>query len=75
MTLEQLEQEAMSLDDESRIRLAEKLYGSVTAQYPDIQDAWVQECERRMKAYDSGQAEFTSGEEFIQELRSLRSKT
>ena len=46
---------ALSLPDESRAVLAEKLLDSLGDKIPqDIEEAWIKEAERRLQAYREG---------------------
>ena len=72
MTLHEIEQQARTLSAEERARLAEVLLESL--QEPplaDIEAAWEQEIEKRLAAYDCGEAETFSAEDVFAEARRL----
>ncbi len=53
-SLEQVEEQALSLKAEERARLAEVMLESLAAPLADIEEAWAQEIEQRVTAYDRG---------------------
>ena len=53
-SLEQVEEQALSLSAEERARLAEIMLESLSAPQAEIEAAWTQEIERRVAAYDRG---------------------
>jgi putative addiction module component (TIGR02574 family) len=55
MTIEQLEAEAMSLPQDERARLAQRLIASLDGD-GGLEDAWSAEAERRLRALESGKA-------------------
>jgi len=63
-TLEDLEAAAMSLSDDDRVALAERLLTSVHFD-PRVQDAWLDEAERRYARMQSGEDPGLSIEEFF----------
>jgi Putative addiction module component len=73
-TLEQIENEVLSLPEESRARLMERLLFSLQGQgAPDEEDiarAWVEEAERRDHEMSSGSEEGLPAEKVLSKLRS-----
>lgn len=73
-TLEQIEDEVLSLPEESRARLMERLLLSLQGQgTPDDEDiarAWVEEAERRDDEMSSGSEEGLPAEKVFSKLRS-----
>ena len=53
VSLAKIEAEALQLSAEERVRLAEHLLASVSAD-PEIEEAWAEEIERRMAEVDAG---------------------
>ena len=51
--LEKIEAEALQLSIEERVRLADRLLASVSAD-PSIEEAWVEEVERRLAEVEAG---------------------
>ena len=67
---EKLRDAALELPVEERSWLAEQLLDSArTKRERDIEEAWIVEVERRMKAIEDGTAELIPGEQVIRELR------
>ena len=54
MQVQDIVDEALKLDEEQRIRIAELLMASLGPPDPAIEQAWVNEAARRLKAYDEG---------------------
>lgn len=72
MSIEELEAEAMRLDPEERVRLGEKLLGSVPPTL-DFKDEWAEEVDRRVEEIRSGRAKLvSSGDMFREALESLK---
>jgi hypothetical protein len=73
-TLEQIEDELLSLSEESRVRLIERLLFSLQRQAtPDEEDiarAWVEEAERRDHEMSGGSEEGLPAEKVFSKLRS-----
>ena len=61
---------ALSLPDESRAVLAEKLLDSLGDKIPqDIEEAWIKEAERRLQAYREGKIKAIPAEEVFRTLQ------
>lgn len=75
MTFEELESEALKLPIKGRAELAHRLLHSLHEEEeeevgdPDIQQAWVEEAERRHQEFLEGKAESIPGEQAIEEVR------
>jgi putative addiction module component (TIGR02574 family) len=67
-TVEELEAQALRLAPDERVRLADRLLASLSAD-PEVDDAWAAEIERRLAELDSGQAEAVPLEEAIARAR------
>ena len=52
-SLAKIEAEALQLPAEERVRLADHLLASVSAD-PEIEDAWIEEVERRLAEVEAG---------------------
>ena len=68
-SIEVLEAEVLGLSVDERSRLLERLITSLDAD-PEIQEAWVQEAERRDAEVDSGAVSLVPGEQVLSRLRS-----
>lgn len=69
-TLDEIRDEALGLGVEERGALADSLWESfLTPEEREIQDAWIEEAERRIAAYEAGQTKAIPAEEFFRELR------
>jgi putative addiction module component (TIGR02574 family) len=53
-SLEQVEEQALSLSPEDRAKLAEVMLESLAAPLAEIEEAWAQEIEQRVAAFDRG---------------------
>jgi putative addiction module component (TIGR02574 family) len=73
MTLRVLEKEALELPPRSRVRLAEKIMESIDDYAdPDLESAWGDEIERRVKEIESGAVEgIPAGQVMINARRAL----
>jgi putative addiction module component (TIGR02574 family) len=71
MKLTELESEALRLDPRSRARLAERLLGSLDdLAEAEVEDLWLDEAERREKAWDAGEVAGIPADQVLRELRS-----
>jgi len=69
MKLSELENEALRLDPRSRARLAERLIGSLDdLSEAEIEGLWLDEAERRERAWDAGEVEGIPAEQVLREL-------
>jgi putative addiction module component (TIGR02574 family) len=53
-SLKQVEEQALSLNPEERAKLAEVMLESLSMPLAEIEEAWSQEIEQRVTAYDRG---------------------
>ena len=71
----EIEKSALSLDRKSKARLVEKLLQSMRANIdPEIEQAWIEEVEKREESLKSGEASLHSSEEVIKQARELLRK-
>lgn len=70
MREEDVETLAMELGKASRARLAKKLLVSVDEE-DEIESAWAEEVERRVREIDAGEVELIPGDQVMDEIRSL----
>ncbi|HEY0371869.1 MAG TPA: addiction module protein [Thermoanaerobaculia bacterium] len=69
-TLEQIRNDALQLPVEDRMQLMEALHDSVmTAEERDVEQAWIEEAERRYQDWKAGRARGIPGEEVMARLR------
>jgi putative addiction module component (TIGR02574 family) len=69
-TQEQIAQQALALPADVRAELAEKLWASLEgAEQAEIDKAWAEEADRRMKAIEAGEMEVVDGSEIRKLLR------
>ena len=61
---------ALALDVDERTILIAQLSESLHEQVdPEIEQAWIEECQRRWSAYERGEADARPAEEVFEELR------
>lgn len=71
-TLKELEQQARSLSPEERASLAESLLESLQAGHiAEVEAAWAKEIERRVAAYERGDATLVPAEEVFAKARRI----
>lgn len=70
-TLEQLEQQALSLNAEERAKLAEVVLESLTIPLAAVEDAWAHEIEQRVAAYDRGEMRVYDAEDVFAEAEHI----
>ncbi len=69
-TLDELRDEVMELGVEERGALADSIWESfLTDEEREIQDAWIEEAERRLEEYRSGKVKSVPYEEVMARLR------
>ena len=72
MTAKTLEDQALSLPPEERVRLIQRLLLSLDNLSPgEIEDLWLAEAERRARELESGQVESVPAEEVWRKVRAL----
>ena len=67
--LRNIEQQASALSAEDRARLAERMLESLQPSIADIEDAWAEEIEDRVNAFDQDEMSTHSAEEVFAEAR------
>lgn len=68
--LKEIEHSALNLDPENKARLANKLLQSIYGEIEqDIEQAWIQEVQKRRESLKSGEASLHSSTEVISEAR------
>ena len=70
-SLKQVEEQALSLVPEERAKLAEVILESLSTPLAEIEDAWAQEIERRVAAYDRGDVPSYAAEDVFAEAERL----
>jgi len=66
----EIEDSALSLDRISQARLADKLLKSIHGEIdPDIEQAWIQEVQKRKESLESGEASLYPASEVLKEAR------
>lgn len=70
-SLEQLEDQALSLSPEERAKLAEVMLESLNAPLADIEDAWAHEIEQRVAAYDRGEIQAYAAKDVFAEAKRI----
>lgn len=75
-TAEDLFREALALSEEEREKLVRLLTMRPDASFasPDVDPAWLDECERRLRAIDRGEMDLTPAEEAHRQARQEISK-
>ena len=64
-----LASDAALLPKEDRLALVERIMETVYPTDPDVDAAWIQECEARTAAYERGEVETFDADEVLAELR------
>lgn len=74
MTVEDIEREALLLEEDERVRLGEKLMASVRSEpEPEIVQLWAIEAQRRLDEFEQGLTDDMPEEEVFRQVReSLR---
>lgn len=70
-SLKQVEEQALSLSPEERAKLAEVMLESLATPLADIEEAWAQEIEQRVAAYDRGDIPSYSAEDMFAEAKRI----
>jgi putative addiction module component (TIGR02574 family) len=70
-SLKQLEEQALSLDAEERAKLAEVMLESLNVPLAEIEEAWAQEIEKRVAAYDRGEMSAYAAEDVFAEAKRI----
>jgi hypothetical protein len=68
--IKEIEKSALNLDRKSKARLADLLLKSIHGDIdPEIEQAWIQEVEKREKSLESGEASLFSSSKVLDEAR------
>ena len=59
---------------EQRARIADHILQTLNAPDPDIELAWIQEVEKRVKEYEKGKVELIPAQEVFKSLREITRK-
>ena len=70
-SLKRIEERARALSAEDRARLAESMLESLHARLSEIEDAWTDEIERRVAAFDRGEIPAYPAEDVFAEARRM----
>ena len=71
-SLKQIEDQARSLTPEDRAKLAESMLESLHSPLAEIENAWNEEIERRVAAFDRGEIPAYQSEDVFAEARRIR---
>jgi putative addiction module component (TIGR02574 family) len=71
-SLKQIEDQARALTPEDRAKLAESMLESLHAPLAEIEQAWNEEIERRVAAFDRGEIPAYPAEDVFAEARRIR---
>lgn len=69
MTSAELTTEILKLPREEIVRVVEALLDRINPVAPEVDDAWGQEVERRLDAFEKGEISATDGESAMRNLR------
>lgn len=70
-SLKQIEEQALGLDSEDRARLAEVMLESLSSPLAAVEEAWAQEIEKRVAAYDRGEIPAYAAEDIFAEAKRI----
>ncbi|MDT8428130.1 MAG: addiction module protein [Pseudomonadales bacterium] len=70
-SLKQVEEQALSLNPEERAKLAEVMLESLSSPLAEIEEAWAQEIEQRVAAYDRGEIPVYAAEDVFAEAKRI----
>jgi putative addiction module component (TIGR02574 family) len=69
--LKQVEEQALGLNPEERARLAEVMLESLSVPLAGIEEAWAEEIEQRVAAYDHGDIPSFAAEDVFAEAKRI----
>jgi putative addiction module component (TIGR02574 family) len=72
VSLKQIEDQARALTPEDRAKLAESMLESLHSPLAEIEQAWNEEIERRVAAFDRGEIPAYPAEDVFAEARRIR---
>lgn len=68
--IKEIEDSALNLDQKNKARLADKLLQSIHGKVdPEIEEAWIDEVQKRKESLESGQASLHSAENVLKDAR------
>ncbi|MEI7949491.1 MAG: addiction module protein [Gammaproteobacteria bacterium] len=70
-SLKQVEEQDLSLNPEERAKLAEVMLESLSLPLAEIEEAWAQEIEQRVAAYDRGDIPSYAAEDVFVEAKRI----
>jgi putative addiction module component (TIGR02574 family) len=70
-SLKELETQALGLSAEERAKLAETMLASLSTPINEIEDAWAQEIEQRVEAFDRGEIQSFAAEEVFADAKRI----
>ena len=70
-SLKQVEEQALSLNPDERAKLAEVMLESLSLPLAEIEEAWAQEIEQRVAAYDRGEIPAYAAEDVFAEAKRI----
>lgn len=70
-TLEEIREEALQLDIDQRELLAHDLYASVEQHDPDVERAWIEVAQQRLRDLQTGKAKTVPLEEALASMREM----
>lgn len=71
---EKIYDEVLDLPTDQRLGLIDKLLESISPSVASVQEAWVEEAEKRLELYRQGKIQSISGEEVFRRLQDRLSK-
>jgi putative addiction module component (TIGR02574 family) len=69
MSTEEIIETIKDLPIAERVRISEEIIKTFNPPDPDVEQAWIEEAQRRTKQYESGEVELIPGEEVKKEIK------
>jgi putative addiction module component (TIGR02574 family) len=70
-SLKQIEEQALGLNSEDRAKLAELMLESLSSPLAEVEEAWAQEIEKRVAAYDRGEIPAYAAEDVFADAKRI----
>jgi putative addiction module component (TIGR02574 family) len=70
-SLKELEAQALGLSSDERAKLADIMLASLSTPITEIEDAWAQEIEQRVEAFDRGEVQSFAAEEVFADAKRI----
>jgi len=70
-SLKQIEEQALGLNSEDRAKLAEVMLESLSSPLAAVEEAWAEEIEKRIAAYDRGEIPAYAAEDVFAEAKRI----